>query len=288
MDTKAFFDFTFNLVTLNCLGVPFIQNTRTRLATIARELDRPSIDVICLQEVQLSRYVPLLRQSFSNFPFTAFEPFLYAPKGGLMTLTRQPLDHSYFSLYTRRGWWHSPSAADRLLHKGVLITELTCAGQSVIILNTHLTANYDGDWSRSNRYARLEQAQLHQLAAIINQLDRQSLIIIAGDFNFPRHSWLYDEFVEATSLFDPLNGHTKPTYYPIFRMPERYHQPIDQVFIRPPAGYKLAVTADLLFEEELPLTSGALGRVSDHAAIQLNLTLRPHEIYISELVDKVC
>lgn len=269
--TFVFNDFTLSLVTLNCLGVPFIQNTRTRLATIARELDQTAIDVVCLQEVQFWQYVPLLTRRFSRFPFAAFEPFLYSPKGGLLTLSQRPIQGADFTLYPKRGWWHSPSLTDRLLHKGILATELTHAGQRVVILNTHLTANYDGDWSPTNRYARLEQAQLRQLADVVNELDKETLVVVAGDFNLPRHSWLYDEFVEATGVLDPLDGHTKPTYYPIINLPERYQQSIDYVFIRPPNGHQVTVKAELLFEEKIYLTSGNLGRVSDHAAIHLKL-----------------
>lgn len=272
MENETFFNSsTFNLVTLNCFGVPFIQNTRVRLTTIARELDNTAVDVVCLQEVQLWQYVPLLVRNFSQFPFAAFEPHLYAPKGGLLTLSRQQIEEKDYTLYPKRGWWHTPSLADRLLHKGILATELIHDGQPIIILNTHLTANYDGDWSPSNRYAQLEHAQLCELATVVNELERDYLVIIAGDFNLPRHSWLYNEFVEATGVIDPLDGHIKPTYFPIISLPSRYHQPIDHVFVRPPASFELTATVDLLFEEEIPLTSGNHGRVSDHAGLQLNL-----------------
>lgn len=272
MENNAFInDSTLNLVTLNCFGVPFIQNTRVRLSTIARELDNAPVDVVCLQEVQLSTYVPLLDRGFSQFPFVAFEPFLYAPKGGLLTFSRRPIKGKSFTLYPERGWWHTPSLADRLLHKGILATELTHAGQRIIVLNTHLTANYDGDWSSSNRYAQLERAQLGRLAEVVNELDAQSIVVIAGDFNIPRRSWLYDEFIEMTGVIDPLAGDTKPTYYPVLELPSRYQQPIDHIFVRPPADRELTATAALVFEGEVPLTSGDIGRVSDHTGIQLRL-----------------
>lgn len=260
-----------NLVTLNCFGVPFVQNTRARLTTIARELDSTPADVVCLQEVQLSRYVPLLDRGFSRYPFVAFEPFFYAPKGGLLTFSRRPIDKTDFTLYPERGWWHTPSLADRLLHKGILATELSHAGQRIIVLNTHLTANYDGDWSPTNRYARLEQAQLRRLATLVNELDPESILIIAGDFNIPRHSWLYDEFVDATGVIDPLAGDTQPTYYPVFTLSRRYQQPIDHIFVRPPAGCDLTATAEFIFDAEVPLTSGHVGRVSDHTGIRVRL-----------------
>lgn len=72
-------------------------------------------------------------------------------------------------------------------------------------------------------------------------------------------------------MIDPLDGHLKPTYFPIITLPSCYHQPIDHVFVRAPDGFKLTASVDILFEDELPLTSGRLGRVSDHAGIQLKL-----------------
>jgi endonuclease/exonuclease/phosphatase family metal-dependent hydrolase len=264
-----------NLVTLNCFGVPLVQNTRARLTTLARELDREPVDVVCLQEVQFAAYVPLLDQHFSRFPFKAYEPFLYAPKGGLLTFSRQPIHEISFTLYSERGWWHTPSVADWLLHKGVLVTEIMQAGQPIIILNTHLTANYDGDWSPTNRYARLEHAQLCELAAIVNELDAHSLVVVAGDFNIPRHGWLYDEFVAATDLIDPLAGNTQPTYYPVVGLPDRFAQSIDHIFVRTPAGYAMTVSAELVFEHAVRLISGSVGRVSDHMGIRLHLQWQP-------------
>ncbi|MBI3944171.1 MAG: endonuclease/exonuclease/phosphatase family protein [Chloroflexi bacterium] len=261
----------FSLVTLNCLGVPFVQNTRARLATIARELDSAPVDVVCLQEVQFSPYIPFLDRALPNFPFMAYEPFYYAPKGGLMTFSRLAIKTADYTLYPERGWWHTPSIADRLLHKGILATELFHGNHRVQILNTHLTANYDADWSPGNRYAQVELAQLRQLAAFVNGIDPQSTVVIAGDFNIPRHSWLYDEFVTATGVIDPLEGNLTPTYYPIVSLPTRYRQAFDHILVRPPRNYSIRATGGLLFEENLRLTSGHIGRISDHTAVQLQL-----------------
>jgi endonuclease/exonuclease/phosphatase family metal-dependent hydrolase len=267
-----------NLVTLNCFGVPFVQNTRARLATITRELDTPTVDVVCLQEVQFAPYVPLLDRGLTQFPYTAFEPFVYAPKGGLLTFSRQPIAASDFALYPRRGWWHTPSATDRLLHKGILSTRVSYAGQEIIILNTHLTANYDGDWSPANRYARLEKAQLDSLARLINEVGTRSIVVVAGDFNIPRHSWLYDGFVTATGMIDPLSGNREPTYHPVFNLPRRFRQAIDFVFVRPAAGLSVTASAQFLFDQELMLSSGRPGRVSDHTGIKLELRWRDNRI----------
>ncbi len=272
MDNNSHSQFAlFNLVTFNCLGTPLLPNTPARLRTIARELNDPALDVICLQEVQFSAYVPLLHQNLPQFPFAAFEPFVYAPKGGLITFSRRPITRKQFFLYPERGWWHTPSLADHMLHKGILMTELTYADQPVVILNTHLTANYNANWSRANRYALLEQAQLRRLAAVVNDISSDSIVIICGDFNIPRQSWLYSEFVELTGVFDPLAKDTKPTQYLSPWLPSQYHMAIDHVFVRLPAQMDLAIAARLRFENKIRLTTGRMARLSDHMAIQLGI-----------------
>src|SRR5438093_12793919 len=91
------------VLTFNCLGVPLIRSPRARLTTLAHSLNETNLDVICLQEVQLWRYLPLLTAGLGNFPHRAYEPFIYAPKGGLLTLARAPLRRSRYILYQQRG-----------------------------------------------------------------------------------------------------------------------------------------------------------------------------------------
>lgn len=267
---------TFTLATLNIFGVPFAKRTRARLATIARELNQPGFDVVCLQEVQMAHYVPLLTRAFTRFPFVAFEPFVYAPKGGLLTLSRRQFERTAFLLYSQRGWWHTLSIADWMLHKGALLTHMTVAHTPVVVINTHLIANYDGDWSRGNRYARIEAAEVQQLAQLVNDQDPDALVIVAGDFNFPRRSWLYDEFVAAIGAEDPLSNHTAPTFRPPLPLQPFVAEAIDHVFIRPPRNLKLTYSAELLFEEKVRLVSGRHDYVSDHLGIGVRLEW-PHE-----------
>lgn len=266
---------TLSIATLNTFGVPFARKTRARLATIARELNHPTFDVVCLQEVQMAHYVPLLTRAFTRFPFAAFEPFVYAPKGGLMTLSRRQFEQTDFLLYRERGWWHTLSIADWMLHKGALLTRLTVFGTPVIVINTHLIANYDADWSRDNRYAQIEATEMRQLAELVNCQDPNALIIVAGDFNFPRRSWLYHEFVRTIGAEDPLGNHTAPTFRPPFPLDPSLAEALDHVFIRPPRGQIVTHAATLLFEDKLRLVGGRWGHVSDHLGISVTLQWSP-------------
>jgi len=256
------------LLTLNCLGVPFVRQPRARLSTLGRELNDAALDVICLQEIQFSRFLPLLRAVFTNYPHQTYEPFVHAPKGGLVTLSHAPVQRRRFVLYEQRGHWHSSTFADWLLHKGILIAELVLAGEPVTVVNTHLLANYSADWSHGNRYARHQQAELQQLRRVLDELDRDVLTIIAGDFNLPTQTALYRDFVQAAGLFDPLADNHEPTLHPPRFLRGDHAQPIDHVLIRAPRGRAIQASAQLVFSDKLRLINGKHARISDHSGIE--------------------
>lgn len=259
------------LLTFNLFGVPLMQSTRARILTLARELNTAPLDVLLFQEVQLARYVPLLRENLTRFPHVAFEPFLYAPKGGLVTFSRWPILKTDFALYEKRGHWHTPALADWMLHKGALITEVALEPVPVLVVNTHLVANYTADWSPQSRYVRHQHAELRQLERLFRGLDHRLLRVIAGDFNIPRGAWLYHEFMQATGAVDPLAESIDPTYRPIFPLPGRYSQALDHVFIHPPRGHALEASAKLVFRDKRQLVTGQWAYLSDHIAIQADI-----------------
>jgi len=266
----------FSLITLNCFGVP-TPATHARLSTLAADLNQRAVDAICFQEVQANIYRRLLIGACTTYPGHAYEPFVHAPKGGLLTLAHTPIESSAFDLYRERGLWYTPALADWILHKGVLITRIKHDGLTVVLLNTHLTANYTGDWKRGNLYARHEWEQLRQLAQIVHAQPPDALIIVAGDFNVPRGSWLADEFIALAGLIDPLAGSTQPTYRPTPPMPARYAAAIDFTLIRLPAQLATAqadlqAEATLIYREKHTLSNGKSAYLSDHCGIKLALT----------------
>ncbi len=259
--------FEMRLLTFNCFGVPLLSNTRARLRTLARELDAADVDVVCLQEIQLSRYLPLLRRSLTQYPHAAYEPYIYAPKGGLVILSRWPIESANFVLYRERGRWHSPAVADWLLHKGILAAGVRIGDHPVIVVDTHLIANYSGNWSRHNTYARQQHSELRQLAQVVHGVEANVPCVIAGDFNLPRGSWLYNDFVAEAGVIDPLSESEDPTYRPLSILPGRFQVAIDHVFIRPPRHQVVTASAQLVFQEPLTLVNGRTSYLSDHTGI---------------------
>jgi len=255
------------LLTLNCFGVP-TPTTHARLVALARELNARDDQVICLQEVQSHVYRRLLTRACVSYPHAAYAPFVHAPKGGLLTLAQLPIMEFEFTLYRSRQVSYAPALMDWLLHKGVLATRFEYAGVRIVVLNTHLHANYSGIWDRRSRYARIEAEQLRQLAEIVRAQPPEALVVATGDFNFPRGSWLYDELLDASSMIDPLAGDARPTVRAPPGVPARYTRPIDFALVRAPALAGLRIESELRFVEPV-LFSGRPRFLSDHVGVEL-------------------
>ncbi len=262
---------TFSLLTLNCFGAPGIR-TASRLRHLAHELNHADYAAVCLQEVQSHHFRKLLTHAcHPTYPEHAYQQFIHAPKGGLLTLSRLPLDADEFILFQNRGLWYTPAVTDWILHKGVLITRFRVGQRTVVVLNTHLTANYMGDWSRGNPFARQEHNELMQVAELVNAQPAEHIVIVCGDFNIPRGSWLYESFLAAASLTDPLAGDDRPTFRPHPGMGRHYAAPIDFTLYRAPGSLRLRSTADLRFHNKLRIRDRDM-HISDHLAVELGLS----------------
>jgi endonuclease/exonuclease/phosphatase (EEP) superfamily protein YafD len=262
---------SFSLLTLNCFG-GYLPGTRRRLLALAHQLEYRDEQVVCLQEIQLNRYRTLLQKACGSFAYHSYEPYLQCPKGGLLTLTRTPIKNRWFVPYTERGLWYTPMFMDRLLYKGMLIVTLEWENMPVIIINTHMLANYVGDWDRRGLYARVEEKQLRQLAETVRSQPAEAVIIVAGDFNIPRGSKLYLDLLAHSGLNDPLAGDTRPTHRPPPGVPARYALPLDYVLVRMPADYRLNIDCDLCFSDRQWQRGKRQDYFSDHNAISLRIT----------------
>lgn len=262
---------TFSLITLNCFGVPTLKTGR-RLLALAHELNSQPFNVICFQEVQSHLYRRLLLRACDAYPHNAYHPFVHAPKGGLLTLSRTPIASAEFILYEARGRWFSPAVADWILHKGALVTRMTCNSLPIVVINTHLNANYRGNWEGSNHYTREEQRQLHQLAEIVAAQPHDALVVVAGDFNIPRGGSLYSKFISESGLIDAMAGDLRPTYRAPKLLASRYAMAIDFAFYRVPRLPDVQIHSDLHFGDKIPLARGQSVYPSDHYAVALNVS----------------
>lgn len=262
---------SFSLLTLNCFGL-WLPNTKRRLIALAGELEQSSYDVVCLQEIQLHAYQRLLVQKCASYPYSLYEPYVHCPKGGLLTLSRVSITSHSFESYTERGLWYTPMLLDRLFFKGMAITKLAWNNIPIVIINTHLLANFAGDWERHGMYARIEEKQLQQLAETVQAQPVDSIIITVGDFNVPRGSKLYHNFLARSGLIDLLAGDSRPTLRLPFGAASRFARAIDYVFIRTPEGHSFPIACDLAFSDKYQINQKHYGFLSDHHGIALQIT----------------
>lgn len=261
----------FSLVTFNVFGMP-APMTRWRLRALAEQLNQRADTMVCLQEVQANMYCRLLVAACTQYPAQIYEPFFHAPKGGLLTLAQLPIEQREFTLYRAREIVSPLAAMDLLLHKGVLLARTIIDRVPIVVLNTHLSANYSVDWNPNNRYARVEHRQLRQLAEIVRAQPAEALVIAVGDFNIPRGSWLYDDFLEQSGMIDPLAGDIRPTHRMPRGIPAHLARPIDFALLRLPRLPGLTVQSDLCFDQQLPLAGARRGYLSDHYGLELLIT----------------
>ena len=150
----------FRVLTFNTL---FFGQVRLRLRLLGETLNRSNFDVVCLQEILWRWSLAELRDICSSFPHVAYAAHGPAITGGLVTLSRWPIAEHRYVVYQVRTARRRPRV-DWFLRKGLLITRFEIASHIVTVVNTHLIANSDGDWSRTNRYSVALRAELHQLA----------------------------------------------------------------------------------------------------------------------------
>jgi exonuclease III len=241
MDTKA-------IISFNIAGFPLLWHARARLLEVARQVEATGADIINLQELHTYDLLRTLRRHLTSFPHVAYQSGIAGPRGGLVTLSKTPLhDRKYFALGG---------------HKGILVTCLT--GRSVV-LNVHLVANTDGDWSRTNRFYPKHKAQLDRVLEIAKVYEAKSpQILLSGDFNLAKTCDLYEYFVQAGEWQDAFRDSHEPTFHGEFLSPGRQPQCIDYIFAKGEVGFD---GARLVFKDKMVLGNGQNRYLSNHVGL---------------------
>ncbi|CND42539.1 Uncharacterized protein conserved in bacteria [Mycobacterium tuberculosis] len=250
------------VLTFNAL---FKGRTRERIEALAGVLDDSDHDIVCLQEVISPYILARLRRLTPSYPHMARAWAFPLVRGGLVTLSRWPIARTHYEPFTPA----PPARPEWLLNKGALFARIKLPDGHLTVVNTHLSANMDMDWSASNAYTKVEQAELDRLAAAIRRIDEAEPLVAMGDFNVPRDSPYFAAFASAAGLHDALAGSTEPTYRPDYADIGA----IDQLLHRP----GLDAEARVVFKDDVRLPNGDRAHLSDHYGIaaDLHLTDRP-------------
>ncbi|MFF3448555.1 endonuclease/exonuclease/phosphatase family protein [Streptomyces sp. NPDC002667] len=249
------------LLTMNTL---FTGDVPARLRALGAALERSDHDVVCLQEVMFRRHARLIRRAAPSYRYTACSGGVLL-KGGLVLLSRWPIGRRRFVPYAMTG----PVRGEFLMRKGAQVASIATPDGELVLVNTHLSANRDDDWSPTNRYTRIARAELARLGGLIAAVDPSLPVVVVGDLNLPRDSAALTDFVSATGLTDVLAGDARPTYRPTPRWPSP--PALDHILFRAAAGETLTGDADLVFQDKVTLADGRRAHLSDHYGVRARL-----------------
>ena len=230
---------------------------RIRLRALAALLADSAYDVVCLQELWMPQNFGLLRKLTRDaFPYAASGVRLPRVAGGLLTFSRIPMiGHRYHVLAAPEKW-----RRDLLMRRGVLVTRFAVDGEFFTVANTHLSANRQTDWSKAAPFTRVQQAELDRLAQAVRRIDSGEPVIVVGDFNVPRDSWLLEGFQAASGLRDAFDGDAATTFRPV---PGWDGAALDQVLVSP----GLTAEAELVFQDKVRMRDGKERYLSDHYGV---------------------
>jgi endonuclease/exonuclease/phosphatase family metal-dependent hydrolase len=263
---------SFSLLSLNTFGVPFYLSLG-RIKRLALELNRIAPSLICLQEIQQNAYLPLLQHNLTAFSHLAYFRNRFAPKGGLFTasVSAHPIVKSYFYPFPNQGHLLSIGFSDWALNKGILMTNLEVDKRCFVVMNTHLQANYLGDWRQSNSQAQIQLEQVKYLGELIRAQPNDAWVIVCGDFNFPRHSPAYQQMISQSGLVDAHADDPKPTYQPFPLISTKWRTSLDFIFYQKPIADESVVTADIIPVVNSTAHQAYQRFLTDHHALVLTI-----------------
>lgn len=249
------------VASLNTRGIPMLGSRLSdRYTAIGAAFEASAVDVVSFQEVATYFHLRQLVRAMPSYPCVSYRRSVAGPAGGLLTLSRGAVSQT--------GYQRFPALAERdglptvarieAAIKGMLVTRLA----GIAIVNTHLTANRDGDWSESNRFHGLHRLQLDAVRRYVATVERPA--IVNGDFNVSRDSSLYHDFIRDTGLVDAFGDHCPPTFHSAYLEPGKPSHCIDFLLL---SGRSItAESAQLTFT-----TPGEIGYLSDHLGLEVSV-----------------
>ena len=257
-----------SIVTFNVQGHPiFSADTYIRLSKIGAVLNSLDLDVINLQEVLTYGHFLILKRYLVNFPYYSFERFFFGPKGGAVTFSRFPIKKIKYIPFS----FQSVFTPKIFLSRGVLVSQIN--DTPIAIINTHLTANTDNDWSSTNRYFPVHKAEIANLKEIIKSAKVYKFMFICGDFNIAKASLLYKELKGMLKVQDIFERYNFPTYHQEFMNMKGGANRIDYMFVKSRGNKRFKVlSTNHLFEKKLKIKYNK-GFFSDHIALKASVEI---------------
>lgn len=253
------------VASFNIRGLPVTgSRLKARCQAIGGAFEASDTDVVCLQEVLTYGHLRLLTQRTPSFGMISFRRSLAGPAGGVVTLARQPAVSRYqrFPVLPLAGLPLGTVAFSAL--KGMLVTRLA---DGTCLVNVHLTANADGDWSPANRFTARHECQLGAVARLARGLAERGPVIVCGDFNVARDSALWREFTARCGLSDAFAGQCPPTFHREYLSPGHDPRCVDFILV----SERVRASSPQVILERPHALPGGEGYLSDHVGLSARL-----------------
>ena len=138
-------------------------------------------------------------------------------------------------------------------------------------MNTHLQANYLGDWRLSNKQTKIQLDQVSYLVELIQSQPKNARVIVCGDFNFPRQVPAYQRMISQSGLTDVLAGDPRSTYQPFPLVSSKWRTSLDYIYYRMPLGETAEISADIIPVVNFSAKTSLRRFLTDHNALILNI-----------------
>jgi len=182
------------MLTWNVHGLPFDDSVPPRMDAIGRELRARRPDLVLLQEawldVEAARLGCTLAADYDRVPDaegvrSGFLGLFGRRSGGLMAFVRRASPWRLegapqFVSYAQAAPWYRLGEMDGIAAKGVQRFALSDGARRVVVLNTHLQAQYP---QRGHPYREVRGAQVEELLARSREALPAGAVLVAGDFN---------------------------------------------------------------------------------------------------------
>lgn len=256
------------ILTYNCCALPLLTgDIDRRLSLAAAAISRLDPELILLQEIFLTGQLAGVRSGLPLWPHAALEPRSFARvAGGLCLLSKRPIRRWGFVSFAVQGPVWRFSALVRLSPKGFLWAEFE--DPAVLVVHTHLVADYRIGLEGRNPYLPVQAEQLGQISAHLRRRGGGTPLVVAGDLNMKPDAPALRRFLDELCLSDAMEQEVAPSvieepYYrlPFFWTPNRR---FDYILSRGLAG---RAAAEYVLRER-PLTRNSREiTLSDHLGV---------------------
>ncbi|KAM3968047.1 neutral sphingomyelinase [Aphomia sociella] len=196
-------DFTLNVFTLNCWGIPVVSKNRNeRMEAISKYLQGSSHNIVCLQEVWSEKDYLFFKDSLSTvLPYSHY--FYSGVLGsGLCVFSKWMIQDVFFHQWPLNGYIHKIHHGDWFGGKGVGLCRVRCNDKLINIYCTHLHAEYHED----DMYLAHRVLQAYSTAEFVNLTTSPADVsILAGDLNTAPGDLSYRIITQLPQLLDPFD-----------------------------------------------------------------------------------